>query len=246
MNRHDFLAGLHDVLQPRTYLEIGVEDGRGLSLSRAPAIGIDPDYAIAHELHADVAVACTTSDEFFARPDPLAHLPLPVLDLAFIDGMHLAEYALRDYLAVERFTTAASVVVFDDMLPRNVDEAARRRHSQSWTGDVYKAAEALRELCPQLIVLDVDTQPTGTVVVLLPDAGRAGALAGYDDWLERAVTPDPQHVPERVLARTAAVDPAELLGSAGWSMLRRYRNDGVPDLATRARTAFADRVGSLS
>ena len=72
------------------------------------------------------------------------------MDLAFIDGMHLAEYALRDYLAVERFTHPASVVVFDDMLPRTVAEAARHRHTAAWTGDVYKAVQALRDHRPDL------------------------------------------------------------------------------------------------
>jgi hypothetical protein len=239
VNRHEFLKTLHRLVRPRTYVETGIQLGQSLTLSRVPSIGIDPAFSITSELVADVQLARTTSDEFFARPDPLAHLPKKVVDLAFIDGMHLAEYALRDYLAVERFTTPASVIVFDDMLPRSVDEAARHRHTRAWTGDVYKAAVALRELCPELIVLEVDTEPTGVVVVLAPNAARDGVLPGYDDWLDVALAPDPQDVPAEILTRSRAHDPEKLLASAGWAQLPRLRRRRGLDAAA-IRTAFAD------
>jgi hypothetical protein len=239
VNRHEFLKALHRLTRPRTYLETGIQLGQSLTLSRVPSVGIDPEFAIKAELLADVHLARTTSDEFFARKRPLAHLPADVVDLAFIDGMHLAEYALRDYLAVERFTTPASVVVFDDMLPRSVDEAARHRHTSAWTGDVYKAAQALRDMCPDLIVLEVDTTPTGVVVVLTPDASRDGVLPGYDDWLDAALAPDPQDVPEAVLKRSRALDPEHLLASAGWRQLPFLRR-GRRATAAAVRAAFAD------
>lgn len=242
MNRHEFLKSLHKLVRPRTYVETGVQLGQSLTLSRVPSIGIDPEFAIKSELFADVHLARTTSDEFFARADPLAHLRKHVIDLAFIDGMHLAEYALRDYLAVERFTTPASVVVFDDMLPRTVEEAARHRKQLSWTGDVYKAAIALREMCPDLLVLEVDTTPTGVVVVLCPNASRDGVLPGYDDWLDVALAPDPQDVPQEILTRARAYQPESLLASRGWKQLpslRRRRRGGDP---SAVRAAFADVV----
>jgi hypothetical protein len=239
LQRHEFLQTVHRLIKPRTYTETGVHLGQSLTLSRVPSIGIDPDFSITRELFADVHVARTTSDEFFARKHPLAHLPVPVIDLGFIDGMHLSEYALRDYLAIERYTVPASVVIFDDMLPRTIDEAARHRHTSAWTGDVYKAAQALRELRPDLIVLDVDTAPTGVVVVLAPDASRDGILPGYDDWLEVAMAPDPQDVPTEILKRTRAYDPAKLLASAGWQALPLLRNRSGTDAAA-IRAAFAD------
>jgi predicted O-methyltransferase YrrM len=242
VNRHEFLKTLHELIKPRTYLETGIQLGQSLTLSRVPSIGIDPEFSIKAELFADVHLARTTSDEFFARKNPLAHLPRPVVDLAFIDGMHLAEYALRDYLAVERFTTPASVVVFDDMLPRTVDEAARHRHTRAWTGDVYKAAEALRKLRPDVIVIDVDTTPTGVVVVLTPDAARDGVLPGYDDWLDVALAPDPQDVPDEVLTRSRALAPEKLLASAGWPLIPKLRGGlgRPPARAAAVREAFAD------
>lgn len=189
MNRHELIAALHAKVAPRTYLETGVHKGQSLTLSRVPSIGIDPDFAVVAQLQADVYLARTSSDEFFAREDPMAHLPVPVVDLAFIDGMHLAEYALRDIIALERFTLPTSVIVIDDMLPINVPMANRKRTTGAWTGDVYKAAEALRLLRPDLLVIEVNTKMSGTVVVLFPDATRDGVLPGYDEWLASAITP---------------------------------------------------------
>jgi hypothetical protein len=240
LNRHEFLQALHQVVRPRTYLETGINLGQSLTLSRVPSIGIDPEFSIKAELFADVHLARTSSDEFFARKNPLAYLPQRAVDLAFIDGMHLAEYALRDYLAVERFTTPASVIVFDDMLPRSVDEAARHRHTRAWTGDVYKAAQALRDLRPDLVVLEVDTTPTGLAIVLAPDASRDGVLPGYDDWLDVALAPDPQDVPEVVLTRSRALDPGRLLASAGWRQLSKLRRGRQPADQATVRAAFAD------
>ena len=246
MRRHQFLQSLHQLTRPRTYLETGIQKGQSLTLSRVPSIGIDPEFSVVAEVIADVHLARTTSDEFFARKNPLAHLPVKVIDLAFIDGMHLAEYALRDYLAVERFTKPTSVIVFDDMLPRSSDEAARYRHTHAWTGDVYKAAQALRDLRPDLIVLEVDTQPTGLVVVLAPDASRNGILPGYDDWLDQALAPDPQVVPEEILNRSRAVDPERLLRSSGWTRLPRLRKSRKPVNAATIRTAFADVLSTAA
>ena len=239
MHLHEFLKSLHEVVRPRTYLEVGVQRGESLTFSRVPSIGIDPEFGVVSELFTDVHLARTTSDEFFARKKPLAHLRKPVIDLAFIDGMHLAEYALRDYLAVERFTSPGSVVVIDDMLPRSVEEAARHRRSVAWTGDVFKAGVALREQRPDLVVIEVDTQPTGVAVVLGPDASREGVLPGYDDWLDVACAPDPQAVPEEILTRSRALDPKRVLASTGWAQLRRLRRaKSVNPAAVRA--AFAD------
>ena len=240
MNRHQLLRGLHRRVRPRTYLETGVADGQSMGLSRVPSIGIDPAFHIEVEIQTDVHLARIGSDEFFAREDPIAHLPVDTVDLAFIDGMHLSEYALRDYLAVERFTHPASVVVFDDMLPRNVDEAARHRHTVAWTGDVYKAVQALRDHRPDLIVLEVDTEPTGTVVVLLPDARKDGVMPEYDAWMEVAMAPDPQDVPAEVLTRSRAWKPEDLLANDAWAQLRHLRRLPADEARPAVRTAFAD------
>lgn len=245
MNRHQLLQALHESIAPRTYLETGVNFGQSLSLSRVPSIGIDPEFAVKRELQCDVHLARTSSDEFFARRRPVAHLPVPVVDLAFIDGMHLSEYALRDFIAVERFTLPTSVMLIDDMLPRSVEMANRKRSTNIWTGDVYKVSDALRRLRPDLLVIEVDTEPTGTCLVLLPDATRGGVLEGYDEWLAtEAVRPDPQPVPEAVLRRTRALDPEHVLASPGWGRLADLRGRVRAGDSSLVREALADLVSA--
>ncbi len=103
-SRHEFLQRVHALLAPRGYLEIGVDDGRSLALSRGPTVAVDPVDRLAVSVQCDLHFVQATSDEFFTHPDPLGHLPGRQVDLAFIDGMHLFEYALRDFMNVERLS----------------------------------------------------------------------------------------------------------------------------------------------
>lgn len=235
MLRHELLRQLHRVLRPRTYLEIGVNDGRSLALSRAASIAVDPAFKVTSELRCDLYLAKATSDEFFAREEPLAHFPRPVADLVFIDGMHLAEYSLRDFINVERYTTPGSVIVFDDMLPRSVDEAARERHTSKWTGDVYKVYQALRRFRPDLLCFELDTRPTGTALVLLPDRSSTVLADRYNHLVEEMVVEDPQDVPPDVLTRAHAVDPKRLLTSAVWPQLVALRDRRRPTTSDQVR-----------
>ena len=235
MLRHQLLSNLHRLLQPRNYLEIGVRKGRSLALSRARTIAIDPFYEIDREVLCDLHLVRTTSDEFFARRHPLAHFDEPVIDLAFIDGMHLAEYALRDVINVERYCHAGSVIVIDDMMPRSVEEAGRTRRGAAangaWAGDVYKMVETFRSLRPELVCLEVDTQPTGTVVLLNPDASARALAGAYDRLVAEFVVPDPQVVPPATLERSRAVRPAAVVEAPIWEGLQAVR--GLPEEKAR-------------
>lgn len=247
MKRHEFLRELHKVSANRNYLEIGVNDGRSLTLSRVPSIAIDPAFKVVSEIKCDVHLVKATSDDFFARTNPLGHLkggrhPLrnlrrgrsPIgywrrttLDLSFIDGMHLFEYALRDFINVEKHSDWGSVIVLDDMLPRSIDEAARDRHTNAWTGDVYKMIEVLNRFRPDLVTVLVDTQPTGQLIVFGADPNNTVLKDKYDEIIAEYVVPDPQKVPEAVLERVKAVKPEELVGAEFWGALTKARNLGV-------------------
>src|SRR5919198_251032 len=96
MRYRAFLSGLHDRLQPPTYLEVGVGRGGSLALARSAAIGIDPDYDLNVELGPETTLFKEPSDGYSARPDPLEPIGGRAVSLAFIDGLHLVEYALRD------------------------------------------------------------------------------------------------------------------------------------------------------
>ena len=255
MKGHEFLIALHADLHPRNYLEIGVDTGVSLAFSRVPSIAVDPMFQVQSEIGTDVYLVRQTSDQFFARRDPLRHLragrnpwrnlrrnrPLfgrlmgrGTVDLAFIDGMHLFEFALRDFMNVERHSSPTTVIVFDDMLPRNVTEAARDRTTSAWTGDVFKLVPVLREYRPDLIVIPVDTQPTGLLVVLAPDHTSTVLRDHYDDIVSANLLPDPQHVPTSVLERLGAVSPEAFLETGAWRTLVRSRRLHLPGSRVRA------------
>jgi hypothetical protein len=74
-----------------------------------------------------------------------------------------------------------------------------------------------------VVCLELDTTPTGTVAVLLPDSTSTGLTAAYDDLAEAYVVPDPQTIPDEVVRRSRALDPAEFLRAPAWDGLRRLR-----------------------
>jgi len=226
-SRHQLLMALHQQLQPRTYLEVGVFTGSSLALSRTKSIGVDPAYKITNEIEGEVQLHRTTSDEFFSRPDPVAFFDGVPIDLAFIDGMHLAEFALRDFMNVEKHMSPTGVVLIDDMLPRNSLEAARDRRTASWTGDVFKVADILRTYRPDLTIIPVNTSPTGTMIVLGLDPTSSVLDDNYDAALAACLAPDPQVVPEETLRRTGAVDPVTLMESPVWAELVDLRTTTV-------------------
>jgi len=240
-----FLRGVHEALQPPTYLEIGIRSGDSLALSRTRTVGIDPAYAIKAELDCELALFRTTSDEYFARPEPRAPLGGERIALSFIDGMHLFEYVLRDFMNVERHSEWWTPIVFDDIFPRTVDEAARNRETTAWTGDVYKIAGVLEAERPDLICLRVDTSPTGLLLVLGADP-RSDVLASRaQDLMTELIVPDPQPVPPAVLAREGALDADRVLGAPFWAVLREgraaglSRDEGMERLRRSIEAAFA-------
>ena len=243
-----FLRALHEQLQPRTYVEVGVREGGSLSLSRVPSIGIDPAFSITRELAAPCHLFRTTSDEYFARPQPLAPLGEAPIDLAFIDGMHLSEFALRDFINIEKFSHWAGVVIFDDMLPRTVDEAARGRHTLQWTGDVYKIIGVLRRLRPDLVVTLVGTKPTGLLLVHGLDPESRVLADAYPDLEHECITEDPQPVPEETLLWSEAVEPEDVISSSLWSTIRSARESGVTreEGLPGMRDATAAQISAMS
>lgn len=216
--RH-FLTSVHDLLAPQHYLEIGVERGISLALARCPAVGIDPSFSIQAELANHVTLFRTTSDEYFTRPDPLQPTGGEPFDLAFIDGLHLFEFALRDFINTERHSSTRGVIIFDDVLPRTVDEAARQRHTHAWTGDVYSIVAVLARYRPDLIVLPVKTHPTGLLLVMGLDPDSTVLTDNYDAIMAEYRRPDPQPVPADLLERTIILPPERVLQSGLWSVL---------------------------
>jgi Methyltransferase domain len=166
------LRWIHGVLRPTNYLEIGVHKGVSLrqALPETRCIGVDPKPSIEGEIP-NATIYELTSDEFFARYDLRDLLGGPVV-LAFIDGLHLFEQVLRDFINVERHSAAGTVILLHDCLPLDEVTANRERATYFYCGDVWKAALALRRRRPDLEMGTVRTAPTGLTLVRGLDAGN--------------------------------------------------------------------------
>jgi hypothetical protein len=241
---YPFLSEVHRRLRPRAYLEVGVRNGGSLALSRCRSVGVDPLFSITYELDTDVALFRTTSDEYFARPDPLAATGGVPFDLAFIDGLHLFEFAFRDFLNAERHSSARGVIVFDDVLPRSIEEAARLRHTDAWTGDVYSMLGVLARYRPDLVVIPVQTQPTGLLIVCGLDPNDTTLPDHYDQIMAEFRRPDPQPVPSQLLDRITVLPPQRLLESDLLDVLAAGSDSTPAELRSSLHASARETLGS--
>ena len=182
---YGLLARLHRHLGPATYVEIGVAGGisLGCALPETRVVGIDPSpEPSALEAHPRAVVFAAASDDVFAHHD-LSTVLGGAVDLAFVDGMHLFEFALRDLAHLQPHLSDDAVVLVHDCLPPDAACAARERSTVAWAGDVWKAVLCLVESVTGAEVHCLDVPPTGLAMV----RGLAGAepMAPHlDRWQE--------------------------------------------------------------
>ena len=170
MNRSILINSLVKNQRLTTYLEIGVKTGGNFSQIQAKRkIGVDPTMGIKltgisklkryarkavnnriYMSSKNVVLYQMTSDEFFSSEyvEPIG--------IAFIDGLHLFDQVIRDYLNVQNHLEPNGVVVLHDCLPASCLSATRERSSKHWNGDVWKAAYWLSERNCQFDLYDFD------------------------------------------------------------------------------------------
>jgi hypothetical protein len=224
----EFLAQVHERLDPDTYLEIGVRNGRSLALAHCTSVGIDPAMDLTYEIDPAVKLFHETSDDYFARRDPLEPLGGAPISLALIDGMHLVEFVLRDFINVEKLALWSSVVVVDDVLPQRSSEATRERSTRFWTGDVYKIVRILERARPDLMCLRVATEPSGVLVIVGLDPSSTVLAERYERLARRAIRASPSGAPRGVLGRRGVLDANGVLSASFWSLLRQARERSIP------------------
>jgi hypothetical protein len=172
----EFMGHLNQQLQPRSYFEIGTDTGQSLNAFSCDAVCVDPNFQI--KMHAwqqrrRTLLFQSTSDDFFASEGLKKHFPQGV-DISFLDGMHRAEYLLRDFINTERASHKRSLILIHDCLPLNTRMAERvpRQGEESegsyrdaWTGDVWRVLFALKRKRPDLRVQYLDCPPTGLIAI---------------------------------------------------------------------------------
>lgn len=162
------LQRIHASLRPERYIEVGVFRGASLALAHPDtlAIGIDPepqlDLSTLPEKH---QVVCDTSDHYFASGQLADQCQGKAVNLAFIDGMHQFEYALRDLIALERHANAETILLVHDCYPLNALTAEREQKTGFWSGDIWKLVLCLQTFRPDLTLELLPCPPTGLCVI---------------------------------------------------------------------------------
>lgn len=174
-------------LLPRTYVEIGVWRGKSLALALpgTRSIGIDPAAEIVYPVDRSAKIFSMKSDDFFASRDLIRELGGLPVDLAFIDGLHLFEFALRDFINLEKRCTPQSIILVHDCYPIDAHSAERARTTSKWSGDVWKLIVCLQELRPDLHLATVDVPPTGLGIISNLDPASTVLAERYDGILEK-------------------------------------------------------------
>jgi hypothetical protein len=176
------------------YMEIGCRTGDVFSQARGKTIAVDPYFLVTRNViigKPELHIFQTTSDDFFAS-NFLAQNKI-VVSVSFLDGMHLFEYLLRDFINTERISHPDGLIVMHDCCPRNSAMTTRdldNLPTRSWTGDVWKLLPILQQYRPDLKVTVLNCSFTGLVLVsgLNP---QSGVLAkNYDAILDSYMNVD--------------------------------------------------------
>ncbi len=225
------LARFHAYMRPKTYLEIGTENGLTLELSTCATIAIDPKF----QLHSGSVIgdkpSChlfqMPSDEFFSSHQPEAIFGRPV-DLAFLDGMHRCEFLLRDFINTERSCKPNSIIVLHDCLPLEEGMTSRVQgegvasipeRKPWWTGDVWRTALALKRTRPHLKITAYNAPLTGLVVVTRLDPKSTVIKDTYHEIVQAMMTWTldlDAYFAEIGIESTATIDTEEKMNQRFW------------------------------
>lgn len=185
----DFFRDLHEAILFDWYLEIGSRKGDSFAPVRGKTIAVDPYFRLRRHVmnvKRTLLLCQTTSDEFFAD-DALGRLGIQ-LSFSFLDGMHLFEYLLRDFMNTEAHSRPDGVIAMHDCCPFTTAMTTRDLENLprgAWTGDVWKLIPILRDYRPDLTIRVLDAAPTGLVLVSGLDPQNRVLQENYDDIIAR-------------------------------------------------------------
>ena len=156
-----WLEWFHKTLQPKNYLEIGVNTGTSLqNASSSKVVGVDPYPNIEHELSDNTTIFSVGSDTFF-KEESVEQLLDGKIELAFVDGLHQFDQVLKDFINIEKHSNKNSVVLFHDIYPVVPETATREWNTYYWAGDTWKFMHIVNKYRPDLTIKTIPTFPTG-------------------------------------------------------------------------------------
>ena len=205
---YHLLGRIHRHLKPRTYVEIGVCCGDAIVLADKSevCIGIDPAPNIRVVLPRLAKIYKMTSDAFFVDKSLTAQLRKTPVDLAFIDGMHRFEFALRDFINLERYSKRDATILVHDCRPLDRATSTREQNTAFWTGDVWKLVVCLKKYRPDLQIRTADAAPAGLTIIRGLDPESATLSSRLREIEEEFVPQDFDQI-EQDMARKLNVVP---------------------------------------
>lgn len=236
VHKHDLLAVIHQQLSPNFYFEIGVDQGLSLARATGKALGVDarPELKLAVTLPETASVIGMSSDGFFRELAPQAFETPP--DLVFIDGMHLFEFALRDFMHIEQYAAPYALVGIDDIFPCHPIQAERRRQSNSWTGDVWKLIPILQHYRPDLTLLTLPCSTTGLLLITGLDANNSVLQNHYPEIMAKYQAN--MTLPESILKRHHALPSGHPLVGLLLETLKQAKEDKADKHSVHKRLAL--------
>jgi hypothetical protein len=104
--------------------------------------------------------------------------------------MRQFEYAMRDFINIEKHCIAQSIVLIHDCYPLNRQTAECMRTTTFWGGDVWRLILIFKKYRPELRVHTIATPPTGLGVVLGLDPASSVLERNLDDIVTEFIALD--------------------------------------------------------
>lgn len=173
MDYYEFLNRIHGRYIFNDYFEIGSRDGKSLRFSNSPSIAIDPFFQLKSDFLGNkdyTLLFQEKSEEFFKNT--IKQFPHLSCEFAFIDGLHLFEAALRDFVNLNSIAKSNALFLFHDCLPWNYEMTTRDYHSLAknapWTGDIWKLIPIFLDAGMSNEMCVIPSAPSGILAVINP------------------------------------------------------------------------------
>ncbi|MEO0931371.1 MAG: class I SAM-dependent methyltransferase [Pseudomonadota bacterium] len=217
MHYLDVLAGIEARKKPELYLEIGSRSGTSLLPRKCSFIAIDPVFKLKSSdfrTEGDMYFFRKTSDDFFASAFLQRNDLVP--DLAFIDGMHLFENALKDFMNCEKAMSPDGIICFHDVVPFNGEMTTRDDNylniGTAWTGDVWKVVPVLIKYRPDLKIDVLNASRTGLCCVSTLDPENDILSQNFEQIMQEFIQIDlAKDGPDGYFGRIELLDPNKYL-----------------------------------
>lgn len=231
-----FLNWLHGEMLFDWYMEIGCCNGDSFAPVRSKTVAVDPFFRAEIDIIGKkpaLHVFQATSDDFFAtgflqRNDIR-------LSVSFLDGMHLFDFLLRDFINTEAASDPKGVIMMHDLVPH--DRAMTTRDLSAirgnWTGDVWKLLPILQRWRPDLTLTMLNLRPTGVLCASNLSPGNRVLQDNYDAIVAEFMAQDIEaHGVDRYFASFEYID-AIAMKDAGFPLFQPLALDPSAALEPR-------------